>query len=95
MQKNNENPVYYCQYAHARICSILRKARQENIYPNYFKNELIRKLVRPEELDLIKKMADFPELLINIVDKEDLIYWLITLMNFVLSFIIFTIIIGS
>jgi len=71
LQRNNENPVYYCQYAHARICSILRKAREENICPRYFKNELIRKLVRPEELTLIQKMADFPELLINIVDKRE------------------------
>ena len=30
-QKNNENPVYYIQYAHARICSILKSAKEKNI----------------------------------------------------------------
>jgi arginyl-tRNA synthetase len=66
LKKNNENPVYYCQYAHARICSIIKKARSEKIYPKHFKKEMIKKLNKPEELALIQKMADLPELLILI-----------------------------
>ena len=66
LQKNNENPVYYCQYAHARICSIIKKARSEKIYPKHFKKEMVKKLIKPEELTLIQKMADLPELLILI-----------------------------
>ncbi len=66
LQKNNENPVYYCQYAHARICSIIKKARSEKIYPKHFKKEMVKKLIKPEELALIQKMADLPELLILI-----------------------------
>ncbi|NLM89836.1 MAG: arginine--tRNA ligase [Candidatus Cloacimonetes bacterium] len=66
LKKNNENPVYYCQYAHARICSIIKKARSEKIYPKHFKKEMIKKLNKPEELALIQKIADLPELLILI-----------------------------
>ncbi len=63
LQQNNENPVYYCQYAHARICSILKKARKDKIYPRSFKAELTHKLNKPDELALIQKMTDLPELL--------------------------------
>ncbi|MBP7333379.1 MAG: arginine--tRNA ligase [Candidatus Cloacimonas sp.] len=66
LKKNNENPVYYCQYAYARICSIMKKARSEKVYPKHFKKEMVKKLVKPEELALIQKMADLPELLILI-----------------------------
>lgn len=63
MQQNNENPVYYCQYAHARICSIIKKARKDKLWPKSFKQELIHKLNKPEELSIIRKLADLPELL--------------------------------
>ncbi|MDD3142796.1 MAG: arginine--tRNA ligase [Candidatus Cloacimonetes bacterium] len=63
LQQNNENPVYYCQYAHARICSILKKARKDKIYPRSYKPELIHKLNKPDELALIQKLTDLPELL--------------------------------
>lgn len=66
MKQNNENPVYYCQYAHARICSILRKAKKDKLLPKAFKQELTAKLTKPEELALIRKMADLPELLVLI-----------------------------
>ncbi len=63
LQQNNENPVYYCQYAHARICSIIKKARKDKLWPKSFKQELITKLTKPEELAIIQKLADLPELL--------------------------------
>ncbi|MBP7310838.1 MAG: arginine--tRNA ligase [Candidatus Cloacimonetes bacterium] len=62
LKKNNENPVYYCQYAHARICSIIKKARKDKLWPKHFKKEMITKLNKPEELAIIQKMADLPEL---------------------------------
>jgi arginyl-tRNA synthetase len=60
-QRSNDNPVYYVQYAHARICSILRQPEVQNIKssPRFIKLEpternLILKLMRfPEELELI------------------------------------------
>ncbi len=63
LKQNNENPVYYCQYAHARICSIIKKAKKDKIWPKHFKKELIQKLVKPEEFAIIQKLNDLPELL--------------------------------
>ena len=61
--KNNDNPVYYAQYAHARICSILRKAQEEGVEPNCDKASFAASLTLPEELDLIKKLDNFTALL--------------------------------
>jgi arginyl-tRNA synthetase len=62
-KQSNENPVYYVQYAHARICSILKMAGERGVslpeYPN-IKSEL---LCEPEEMNMIKMMARFPELI--------------------------------
>lgn len=63
LKQNNENPVYYCQYAHARICSIIKKARKDKVWPRSFKKDLVKKLTKPEELSIIQKLADLPELL--------------------------------
>lgn len=55
-----ENPVYYIQYAHARICSILRKAREEaSLAPASPDGKFLR-LKEEAEIDLIKKMLQFP-----------------------------------
>ncbi len=61
--KNNDNPVYYAQYAHARICSILRKAKDEGVEPGRDKASFGASLTLPEELDLIKKLDNFTALL--------------------------------
>ncbi len=71
LQQNNENPVYYCQYAHARICSILKKAKKDKVYPRSFKPELSHKLSKTEELSLIQKMTDLPELLELIAQHKE------------------------
>jgi arginyl-tRNA synthetase len=71
LKQNNENPVYYCQYAHARICSIIKKARKDKVYPKHFKKELAARLTKPEELAIIQKMADLPELLILIAQHRE------------------------
>jgi arginyl-tRNA synthetase len=59
-QQAPENPVYYVQYAHARICSILRKAEGEGLRPDP-KADLER-LVHPSELQLMRKLASYEEL---------------------------------
>jgi arginyl-tRNA synthetase len=60
-RQSNENPVYYVQYAHARICSILRMAAERGIaVPSA--GEAGASLLRlPEETDLIKAITRFPE----------------------------------
>lgn len=57
--RSNENPVYYIQYAHARICSIFRQA-EENKLPQAIEPKLSL-LTDETEIALIKKMADYPE----------------------------------
>lgn len=71
LKQNNENPVYYCQYAHARICSLIKKAKKDKLLPKSFKAEMLDKLVKQEELALIQKVADLPELLISIADSRE------------------------
>jgi arginyl-tRNA synthetase len=54
-----ENPVYYVQYAHARICSILRKAEEEGLKPDASANLEVLKDDREDEL--MRKLAGFEE----------------------------------
>ncbi len=54
-----ENPVYYIQYAHARICSILKEAKKRKI--SRTKKVDLTLLKEKEELNLIRKLANFPE----------------------------------
>ena len=61
--KNNDNPVYYAQYAHARICSILRKIEVEGLCDKAVDTFSGASLTLPEELDLIKKLDSLPNIL--------------------------------
>ncbi len=71
LSRNNDNPVYYCQYAHARICSIIKKAKKDRLMPRSYKEDMTAKLVKPEELAIIQKLADLPDLLISIADLRE------------------------
>lgn len=60
-KRSSENPIYYIQYAHARICSILKSANQNKIlFDNYSGNLIYNEKI---ELELIKKLIEFPEVL--------------------------------
>ncbi|MEW6662740.1 MAG: arginine--tRNA ligase [Bacillota bacterium] len=56
-----ENPVYYVQYAHARICSILRQASEQGYPMPQAERVGMDVLTHPSELELIRKIADFPD----------------------------------
>ncbi|HJV45754.1 MAG TPA: arginine--tRNA ligase [Bacillota bacterium] len=60
VSKSNENPVFYVQYAYARICSIFRKAEEEGLDWNQDKANL-GLLDSEKELELLKKIGLFPE----------------------------------
>lgn len=60
-QKSNDNPVYYVQYVHARIASILRKAAEEEISRPAWDDRVGALLTEPEEIQLIKSLARYPE----------------------------------
>lgn len=61
VRQSNENPVYYVQYAHARICSMLRLLDGEGISVPDADEVDLTLLAAPEELDLIKKLAEYPD----------------------------------
>lgn len=58
VKHSDENPVFYLQYAHARICSILRMTDQEGLKSDVSKLTL---LVTDEEQKLMKKLLGFPD----------------------------------
>ncbi len=58
--QSSDNPVYYVQYAHARMCSILRQAEELGDNGNPPSEEDLKLLNSTEERDLLKKMADLP-----------------------------------
>ncbi|MCL6521398.1 MAG: arginine--tRNA ligase [Firmicutes bacterium] len=55
------NPVYYVQYAHARIASILRQGRAEGMTPPGPGEVPAERLTEPAELELMRKLGEFPE----------------------------------
>ncbi len=57
---SNENPVYYLQYAHARICSIYRQAGERGISVGSAEDADLSLLTEPAEVALIKKCAELP-----------------------------------
>jgi arginyl-tRNA synthetase len=63
-QQSMDNPVYYVQYAHARICSLMAKAEERGIKETEPKMDLLTLLDTPEDLALLKKMDRFPDVLI-------------------------------
>ncbi|MBW2031538.1 MAG: arginine--tRNA ligase [Deltaproteobacteria bacterium] len=78
-KQESNNPVYYVQYAHARICSIMRKAQAEGIELPRESDGLLERLVLDEELALIRMMAEFPSLLEDIaltLEPHRLTYYL-------------------
>lgn len=57
VEQSNQNPVYYCQYAHARICSILKKLESEGITARMPEKAELTLLSSDEETDLIAHLA--------------------------------------
>ena len=60
-QRTLENPVYYVQYAHARICSIFENASDKGISLPDPGSIALARLETPEEMSIIKYLAFFPE----------------------------------
>lgn len=71
-KQNTENPVFYVQYAHARICSIFVKA-QETGYPSpdQIHDEDLSTLTLPEEINLIKIELTYPDVLAQAVQERE------------------------
>jgi arginyl-tRNA synthetase len=62
-KQSQENPVYYVQYAHARLCSIERQAKDNGIEPPAAESAALELLKEPEEGALLKAVAEYPSML--------------------------------
>ncbi len=77
--QSNDNPVYYIQYAHARICSIMRKLEEQNMTHNVEIGHVsVELLVEEHEQDLIKALSQYPE----VVEKAAVNYSVHTVANY-------------
>ncbi|NQX64007.1 arginine--tRNA ligase [Paenibacillus qinlingensis] len=61
VSQSNENPVFYVQYAHARICSIFRQAEEQNIAVLPLEQVDLSQLTSEAEFDLLRKIGELPE----------------------------------
>jgi arginyl-tRNA synthetase len=62
--RSNENPVYYIQYAHARVSSVLRQLQERGLEHDIEHGiASLGKLTEPQELQLIKRLSAYPELI--------------------------------
>ena len=61
VSQSNENPVYYVQYAHARICSIYRQAEEQGIQLLPLERIELERLQTEAEFELLKKLGELPQ----------------------------------
>lgn len=71
VEQSNQNPVYYVQYAHARICSIAKNLAAESVEPRQCGTNELLLLKEPEERELIRALAAFPEEIIAAAKNYD------------------------
>jgi len=64
LSQSEENPVYYVQYAHARVCSVFRQLQEKGLtYERSVGDSNMSLLVEPQEKALIRRLTAYPELL--------------------------------
>lgn len=63
VSQTSQNPVYYVQYAHARICSVLKKMNEEGIEVKSLDKAVLSVLTAPEEQEMIKHLATLPNVI--------------------------------
>ncbi len=71
VEQSSQNPVYYCQYAHARICSILKKLASEGKEPRECTIPELVLLNASEEKELIKHLASLTDEIVNSAKNYD------------------------
>lgn len=71
VEQSSQNPVYYVQYAHARICSILRNLEKEGIKPLTRTAEQLDCLNAPEERELIRHLSALPMTIVSAAEGFD------------------------
>ena len=71
VQESSQNPVYYCQYAHARICSILSKLEQEGKCYSKCTGKELERLTESEERALISHLSRLPSVIVGAAKNYD------------------------
>ncbi|MEE0945674.1 MAG: arginine--tRNA ligase [Acutalibacteraceae bacterium] len=71
IEESNKNPVYYVQYAHARICSIIRNLANDGITQRQCSVEELKKLNTPEERELTVHLAAYTDEIISAAKAYD------------------------
>jgi arginyl-tRNA synthetase len=78
-RQSSDNPVYYVQYAHARIRSIHRQVAEQGIVPPPWRDVDLSPLTEPEEQALIKRLLDYPHVVAGAaaaLEPHRVAYWL-------------------
>lgn len=84
VQQDSQNPVYYVQYAHARICSILKALEAEGIKPRACTDDELALLNTQEEIDLIRHLSSYTDEIVAAAKDYDparITRYVITLAN--------------
>lgn len=71
VEQSSQNPVYYCQYANARIHSILRKIEADGVTARDCTKEELKLLTAPEEIELIRHLASLTDEIVNSAKNYD------------------------
>ena len=71
VEQSSQNPVYYCQYAHARICSIISKLESEGKNLRQCTEKELCLLSSEEEKELIRYLSTLPEVIVNAARNYD------------------------
>ena len=71
VEESAKNPVYYCQYAHARICSILEKLKNEGKTVRDCSEQELELLQEKEERELVRYLSTLPEVIVNAARNYD------------------------
>ncbi|WP_085994008.1 arginine--tRNA ligase [Oceanobacillus senegalensis] len=66
--QSNENPIFYVQYAHARICTMLEQAKNKGFDINATYDGSL--LTAEKEVDLLKKLGEFPQVVAEAAEKQ-------------------------
>lgn len=70
-KESNENPVYYIQYAHARISSIMKHALENNVDLDSLAEASLSLLNEPEETNLMKQLSRFPSVVEGAAERRE------------------------
>jgi arginyl-tRNA synthetase len=81
-KKSNDNPVFYVQYVHARISSIVRKGREDGIDEVRWDKKIISVLTEPEEIQILKILASYQDVVrsgAELLEPHRITYFLMNL----------------